>query len=99
MQQAEALSLKQIQAFRDGCESLRFQADSRAARNDLFEAVLRKHRYAMQGRPGTCCRLSCVSRRDHEAQHIGHRDQMPTRQEWWRLHSEGLLEGPQRLFS
>ncbi len=32
------------------------------------------------------------------AQHIGYMDQMPTMREWRRLHAEGRLEGPQRLF-
>ena len=32
------------------------------------------------------------------AQHIGFMDQMPTMREWRRLHSDGRLEGSQRLF-
>ena len=51
MQQAEAMSLEQIQAFLDGSESVEFQAESRAARHPLFEAVLRQHHYAELGRP------------------------------------------------
>ena len=32
------------------------------------------------------------------SQHIGYMDQMPTMREWRRLHAEGKLTGPQRLF-
>jgi uncharacterized sulfatase len=32
------------------------------------------------------------------AQHIAYMDEMPTMQEWRRLHGEGKLEGPQKLF-
>ena len=32
------------------------------------------------------------------AQHINYMDEMPTMQEWRRLHAEGKLEGPQKLF-
>ena len=32
------------------------------------------------------------------SQHIGFMDQMPTMREWRRLHAEGSLSGPQRLF-
>lgn len=32
------------------------------------------------------------------SQHIGYMDQMPTMREWRRLHAEGKLVGPQRLF-
>ena len=32
------------------------------------------------------------------AQHISYMDEMPTMQEWRRLHAEGKLEGPQKLF-
>ena len=32
------------------------------------------------------------------SQHIGYMDQMPTMREWRRLHAEGRLTGPQRLF-
>ncbi len=50
MQPAESLSLAQIEAFLQGCESIEFQAASRSAKYRLFEAVLRQHHYAQCAR-------------------------------------------------
>ena len=51
MEQAEALSLKQIRAFFEGSEHVEFEAASRAAKYALLEAVLCRHHYSELGRP------------------------------------------------
>jgi transposase InsO family protein len=50
VQQAESLSLDEIESFLDGCGSVEFQAGSRADKYALIEGVLRKHHYADQKR-------------------------------------------------
>ena len=45
IQQAEALRLEQIQAFLAGSGQVEFEAASRAVKNSLFDAVLRRHDY------------------------------------------------------
>ncbi len=50
MQQAESLSLDEIESFRDGCGSVEFQAGSRAGKYALVEGVLKRHHYADQTR-------------------------------------------------
>ena len=50
MQQAESLSLDEIESFLDGCGSVEFQAGSRADKYALVEGVLKRHHYADQKR-------------------------------------------------
>ncbi len=50
MQQAESLSLEQLEAFPAGTEKVAFRAEGRSARWQLFEAVLSRHHYARLGR-------------------------------------------------
>ena len=50
VQQPETLNLEQIQAFLDGCQSVTFEPDSRAAKYAVVNAVLRRHHYAGQTR-------------------------------------------------
>ena len=50
VQQAESLSLEQIEGFLDGCESVTFAAGNRAEKYALVEAVLKRHHYADQKR-------------------------------------------------
>ncbi len=50
MQQAEELSLEQIEAFLGGTENVAFRAEGRSARYELFAAVLSRHHYAQLGR-------------------------------------------------
>ncbi len=50
MQQAESVSLDEIESFLDGCGSVEFQAGSRADKYALVEGVLKRHHYADQKR-------------------------------------------------
>ncbi len=50
VQQAESLSLDEIESFLDGCGSVEFQAGSRADKYALVEGVLKRHHYADQKR-------------------------------------------------
>ena len=50
VQQAESLSLEQIEGFLDGCESVTFEVGNRAEKYALVEAVLKRHHYAEQKR-------------------------------------------------
>ena len=50
VQQAESLSLEQIEGFLDGCASVTFAAGNRAEQYALVEAVLKRHHYADQKR-------------------------------------------------
>ena len=50
MQQAESLSLDEIESFLDGCGSVEFQGGSRADKYALVEGVLKRHHYADQKR-------------------------------------------------
>ena len=56
MQQAESLSLDEIESFLDGCGSVEFQAGSRADKYALVEGVLKRHHYADQKRSATAIR-------------------------------------------
>ncbi len=50
VQQAESLSLEQIESFLDGCESVTFAAGNRAEKYALVERILKRHHYAGQKR-------------------------------------------------
>ena len=50
MQQAESLSLEQIECFLDGCQSVAFEGGNRSDKYALVESVLKRHHYADQKR-------------------------------------------------
>ncbi len=50
VQQAESLSLEQIECFLDGCQSVAFEGGNRSDKYALVESVLKRHHYADQKR-------------------------------------------------
>ncbi len=46
VQQAESLSLEQIECFLDGCQSVAFEGGNRSDKYALVESVLKRHHYA-----------------------------------------------------